>query len=142
MKVSLCGPHSLEMSTLLPKAIEPVEPPPSTGPFLAMYVYLSHQVGSCVEPPLCARPRGGANVSAQTSSMKSRSAKQMARKMDMAFSLFRVNALDSGESDGRLWPNQTSNRPRFSVVFGARTRSGRRAGGGASKAIERKLRSC
>src|SRR5947209_18575362 len=86
MKVSLCGPHSLEMSTLLPNVRELVEPPPSTGPFLAMYVYLSHQVGSC-ELLDCARPRRGATVSAPTRNRARSSAKQVKRGSDMAVSL-------------------------------------------------------
>src|SRR5579885_1497232 len=51
MKVSLCGPHSFEMSTLPPKFSEFVETPPSPGPFFARYVYLSHHVGSCALVP-------------------------------------------------------------------------------------------
>jgi hypothetical protein len=37
MNVSLCGPHSFDTSTLLPKLTDEVAPPPSVGPLLAMY---------------------------------------------------------------------------------------------------------
>src|SRR5437868_3032057 len=45
IKVSLCGPHSFDRSTLLPELREAVGPAWPSGPFLARYVYLSHQVG-------------------------------------------------------------------------------------------------
>src|SRR5205085_7319119 len=57
MKVSLCGPHSFETSTLPLKFREALGPPPLVGPLFAMYSYLSHQVGLCVllsaNAPIC-----------------------------------------------------------------------------------------
>src|SRR5438876_4174045 len=44
MKVSLCGPHSLETSTLLPDDVAAAVTKAS-GPLLSKYWYLSHQVG-------------------------------------------------------------------------------------------------
>src|SRR5437868_10316131 len=44
MNVSLCGPHSLETSTLLPDEVAAVLTKAS-GPLLSRYWYLSHQVG-------------------------------------------------------------------------------------------------
>src|SRR5437588_10625190 len=35
MNVSLCGPHSFDRSTLLPKLIDEVDPPSPSAPFLA-----------------------------------------------------------------------------------------------------------
>src|ERR1700756_497446 len=49
MKVSLCGPHSLETSTLLPTVREDVTLPPCEAPFAARYWYVAHQVGLCVD---------------------------------------------------------------------------------------------
>src|SRR5215468_1831910 len=45
MNVSLCEPHSFDTSTLVPKLREVVAPPAANAPLLAMYWYLSHQVG-------------------------------------------------------------------------------------------------
>src|SRR5207237_9075503 len=47
MNVSLCGPHSLETSTLVPKApaAEGAVDRTALGPLLRMNWYLSHQVG-------------------------------------------------------------------------------------------------
>src|SRR6266545_7874342 len=45
MNVSLCGPHSLETSTLAPAAMEVVTPGAGSAPDLAINWYLSHQVG-------------------------------------------------------------------------------------------------
>ena len=47
MKVSLCGPHSFDISTLLPTLSDEVAPPPPLGPLLAIYRYLFHHVGLC-----------------------------------------------------------------------------------------------
>lgn len=46
MKVSLCGPHSLDTSTLLPKLTEVVVLRLPSEPLFRMNSYLSHQVGS------------------------------------------------------------------------------------------------
>src|SRR5437868_2416293 len=45
MKVSLCGPHSLETSTLAPTAVELLAPELGSEPLFRMNWYLSHQVG-------------------------------------------------------------------------------------------------
>src|ERR1051325_2313607 len=45
MNVSLCGPHSFDTSTLVPTLSEVVAPPVASAPLLAMYWYLSPQVG-------------------------------------------------------------------------------------------------
>src|SRR6267143_5574058 len=47
IKVSLCGPHSFETSTLVPKVTEVVVPALPSAPLFKMNWYLSHQVGSC-----------------------------------------------------------------------------------------------
>ena len=47
MKVSLCGPHSLETSTLLPTLDEVVLNGLASPPLSRMNSYLLHQVGSC-----------------------------------------------------------------------------------------------
>src|SRR6266852_4935874 len=49
MKVSLCGPHSLETSTLLPTARDELGPPPGEAAFAERYWYFAHQVGLWVE---------------------------------------------------------------------------------------------
>src|SRR2546426_8070990 len=46
MYVSLCGPHSLETSTLLPTVTDAVLPLAGSEPLFFRYWYLSHQVGS------------------------------------------------------------------------------------------------
>src|SRR5712664_1424908 len=51
MNVSLCGPHSFETSTLLPKLTEFVNAGAESAPLFRMNWYLSHQVGSCVVLP-------------------------------------------------------------------------------------------
>src|SRR5712664_1547495 len=48
MNVSLCGPHSLETSTLLPTVRDEPGPPPGEAPFCERYWYFAHQVGLCV----------------------------------------------------------------------------------------------
>src|SRR5713101_2421782 len=53
MKVSLCGPHSLETSTLAPAADDAVPPGAGSEPNLASHWYFSHQVGLS-EPLVCA----------------------------------------------------------------------------------------
>src|SRR5438105_4563084 len=45
MKVSLCGPHSFETSTLGPTESDPVPPGEASGACVERYWYLSHQVG-------------------------------------------------------------------------------------------------
>src|ERR1041384_5828623 len=47
MKVSLCGPHSLDTSTFPPTAIELVVNGAASPPLSRMNSYLLHQVGSC-----------------------------------------------------------------------------------------------
>src|SRR5690349_9582826 len=46
MKVSLCGPHSFDTSTLLPTETELVGPDPGSEPLSRRNSYLLHQVGS------------------------------------------------------------------------------------------------
>src|SRR5712664_2762455 len=48
MNVSLCGPHSLETSTLLPTVRDEPGPPPGEAAFCERYWYFAHQVGLCV----------------------------------------------------------------------------------------------
>src|SRR5438132_4260778 len=64
MKVSLCGPHSLETSTFVPVDALTVAAENASGPFCEMYVNLSHQVGSCWVLPASA---GEASASAARS---------------------------------------------------------------------------
>src|SRR5712692_5384610 len=45
MKVSLCGPHSLEAFTLVPTESEPACLPPEIAPLVERYRYLAHHVG-------------------------------------------------------------------------------------------------
>src|SRR5437870_4128794 len=45
MKVSLCGPHSLDTSTLRPTESDPLPPGEASGACVDRYWYLSHQVG-------------------------------------------------------------------------------------------------
>src|SRR5207237_8831410 len=45
MKVSLCGPHSFDTSTLLPRVVAVAAALPSSGPLAARYCYLFHQAG-------------------------------------------------------------------------------------------------
>src|SRR2546423_12312538 len=47
MKVSLCGPHSFETSTLLPAAVDVVLSGAASPPLSRMNSYLLHHVGSC-----------------------------------------------------------------------------------------------
>src|SRR5207245_9465637 len=61
MKVSLCGPHSLETSTFVPVDALTVAAENASGPFCEMYVNLSHQVGFCWVLPASA---GEASASA------------------------------------------------------------------------------
>src|SRR5712671_4340627 len=63
MKVSLCGPHSLETSTLAPVDAVALTAENASGPFWEMYVNLSHQVGSC-----CVSPAKAEEASASASS--------------------------------------------------------------------------
>src|SRR6266404_3169807 len=45
MNVSLCGPHSLETSTLPPTVRDDPLPSPGEAPFCERYWYFAHQVG-------------------------------------------------------------------------------------------------
>src|SRR5437899_8713086 len=64
MKVSLCGPHSLETSTFVPVDALTVAAENASGPFCEMYVNLFHQVGFCWVLPASA---GEASASAAKS---------------------------------------------------------------------------
>src|SRR6478609_4718488 len=102
MNVSLCGPHSLETSTLVPTLTEAVVPRLPSEPLFKMNWYLSHQVGSWEAFWAFARRAPGEAVSARI--IKDIRKRIDNRKLVFMSRLLGKNAVPTGGPD---WNSQS-----------------------------------
>src|SRR5437867_7511141 len=112
MKVSLCGPHSSDTSTLAPAATEVVEPVSGSGPVLAMSWYLSHQVG--LSGPLVCADSDQANPRTRHASGRTFFVMRPPKKIDAGRDSMSSPSPPAGGFGGR--PPLLSRRPRPKVA--------------------------